>query len=655
VGEKDCLQSLKVQLLSALGDFDQASAVNEKFVAANPSHSLGLEQRAVLLASQGKAEEAYESLQNGMDHLPGSQIPVNFATAFRAVAAACIQNGAIWAARAHATFAGILKEEEATSQLLEWIEMGSKSLFLKRSNALRPAPEHETEWKKKYENAIKASRRGQFRKAIQLIQKALEIEPQSSFLRKAMALAVSNQPNSNELVARWHAVAACDDLPMIQRVEAEAIAQMFTSIPTAGLAIQRIVFEFDCSADEISEAAQSSRRFITEEPDPAQLESEGPPPRDVFLFLDRDALDYVRERSIDQIPVVIGQCMLFGKQTDRAARIEILLAQRDNFEQYLQDFANTFSGKLRQVKAETMGSISAFNDKLEINWHLPPTVDRETFMRLEKSFQFHNATNVLPDLKIDFLGGRTLRELAATPEGQLSAQAVLLKFEMSLDGRQWSAEWTQRARDAVGLPSLPTASIQDLELADSPFELLYSDISQLPNQQLAVLFIMASSLFNATLIRRVGRMLLERNGQIEGFGPELIHISLAGVETDDDICFQHLAQAREIAQQSGREVGNVLVAEFEQRLLRGKTNGMRRIIQEVQRKHLNEPGVGERLAGILSKYGMITSDGRIFLPPEDEGESAKAKTGLWTPEASGSSAAIEGAGSGESKLWIPGQ
>ena len=70
VGPKDCLQSLKVQLLASLGEYEQAGEANEQFLAANPNHSVGLEQRAVMLANQGRVNEAFDALQTAMDN-PG--------------------------------------------------------------------------------------------------------------------------------------------------------------------------------------------------------------------------------------------------------------------------------------------------------------------------------------------------------------------------------------------------------------------------------------------------------------------------------------------------------------------------------------------------------------------------------------------------------
>ncbi|MEZ6095391.1 MAG: hypothetical protein R3C03_14370 [Pirellulaceae bacterium] len=655
VGPKDCLVSLKVQILTSMGDYEQAVGLNEQFLQNNENHPLGLEQRAILMAGQGKIQEAYDALQNAMDLLPGNQIPVNFAGAFRAVATACLQTGAVWAARQHAQFALALKsDDEMSYELMQMVEYGTRSLLIKRNNMLSEPPEQESEWKKKYENAMKAARRGQFRKSIHLVRKALELVPDSSFLKKQLAKALGNQPDFDQIANAWKDVAACDDLPYAQRVEAAAIAQMFHAVDEASYDVVDVVYEIDGSAEETMEGLLSQKRFVNEHIEPHTSEDGTPPPKAAFLFLDRDAVDNAEGLSIEDIPVVWGQCMVFGRQTDRNPRLELVVAKRENFADVCRDFESLVGTKLNRLEEKQIGQLSKLNDELEINWHLPEKIDRATYERLEKDQQFKTAKQVLPNLKLSFLNDRTLRELASTPEGQIQAHAVLAKLTMSLDGRPWIHEWAKEARDAIGLTEIEKRDVTEEQPLDSPFEASFINLSSLDSDDLATTFMMAAKVQSISLLRSAGAELLKRSDFGGRLTEEMVYSSMAQVTGDDEECFDYLKRAKSAAKAKGHEVGRIMVTEFEQRLLRGKFNGLRALIQDIQKNHIREEGIAERMAMILSKYGLITPDGRVFLPPESE----SAKTGgIWTPDGESATAGVseDASGSGESKLWIPGQ
>ena len=52
--------------------------------------------------------------------------------------------------------------------------------------------------------------------------------------------------------------------------------------------------------------------------------SDSPPPRMAGMLLDRSRLGSDESFSLDNMPSVLGQLLLFGRETDRAARLEII-------------------------------------------------------------------------------------------------------------------------------------------------------------------------------------------------------------------------------------------------------------------------------------------------------------------------------------------
>ena len=55
-------------------------------------------------------------------------------------------------------------------------------------------------------------------------------------------------------------------------------------------------------------------------------------PRHCFYLLDRDQLDSSDGASAFDVPIVVGEMLLYGKQTDRDARIVFFMTKNDVFE-----------------------------------------------------------------------------------------------------------------------------------------------------------------------------------------------------------------------------------------------------------------------------------------------------------------------------------
>ena len=78
-----------------------------------------------------------------------------------------------------------------------------------------------------------------------------------------------------------------------------------------------------------------------------------------------------------------------------------------------------------------------------------------------------------------------------------------------------------------------------------------------------------------------------------------------------------------------------------------------RLIEHLQRHHLEEPGVGDVLTQMLIDVGLLRPDGTPAMTPHRgeptgvvEEEPAAAAGGLWTPDSDSSAG-------GGGKLWTP--
>ena len=116
-----------------------------------------------------------------------------------------------------------------------------------------------------------------------------------------------------------------------------------------------------------------------------------------------------------------------------------------------------------------------------------------------------------------------------------------------------------------------------------------------------------------------------------------------------------MADAKQAAAASGGSPARWLLAELSIRLAQADTSECQKLVQTIQTRHMQEPGVAQGLYEILVNYGIISPEGgpagpgAAAPPPLAAAPTPEPASKLWTPDA----AAAETGGE-KSKLWIPG-
>ncbi len=161
-GEKDCLATLRIKLLMSLGEVEEATATNERFLQRNPGHFLGLQNRSILCLMQGDVPKSYEALQDAIDSVTGAMIPGSFSKSFETLGAMLLRAGLALSSRQHLQAALRInpENEQAKMLLMETMRVRGPLLLVAGSFELKPAPQGDAPWIKKYENVGRALRRG---------------------------------------------------------------------------------------------------------------------------------------------------------------------------------------------------------------------------------------------------------------------------------------------------------------------------------------------------------------------------------------------------------------------------------------------------------------------------------------------------------------
>ncbi len=655
-GPKDCLLTIQTHILIATGQIEKAKESNALFLKSNPKHSTGLHHRALIELAEEKISQSVNSLQDAMDAITGNEIPISLSNAFRVIGLGLLSEGHLVGARAHLKYASALKggnDDELQRMIYETFRIPRSSLLLKQDFSLAPVPEN-VEWAKWFRNAHLALDRGQFRKGLRFLKKIDEHEPDQPVVLHGMAILNMFLGDLPGIVAAWRRYSRLPGLPDYEAVEAEAIAQLFDSESTTrSIDIVRVTFELT-ETDGASEAALSSSRLAAMQPIEEDPFEEGPPPRSAFYVLDKDKLNSAADVSIDDLPEVIGELMLFGKQTDRPARLEWITSKNDGFESAKQQLQEIFGSYLsgepnEQVVAET----DEVGDALSWNWHLPDGITREQHAQLVKQQRSRVLLEKWANIAFPVLNGKTPLEASSDPQMGIPLKALLTHLEQSPDGQVSEDDAMEELRKTLGIQPQPRIDPNSVgDGAISPVQQQFLQFDKLSDDQLLEIQSQAMAIGNIKVLKQVVPEILNRP-ELERVPRDMCYSMMAQFTADDEEALDYLAQARAEAKKMERPIGLYLVQEFEFRLSRGLTEKLPALLQTIQLHHLEDPDVEYELGRVLQRYGLLQR-GPEQANPGAAGDATPEPSGIWTPESDATDPAQSSSVEKEpSKLWIP--
>src|SRR4029079_18703430 len=137
-------------------------------------------------------------------------------------------------------------------------------------------------------------------------------------------------------------------------------------------------------AQALREQLLSSRRVQNVPFDAAAFrEANEPAPLAVFLLLDREIPANSQNLTRDNVPKVPGELALYGKETERPARVEFTAVKSADFDsriKHLKDVLGSLEGE-KLAEEETV-KMSAAAAALSINWRCPDDTPMELRKKL---------------------------------------------------------------------------------------------------------------------------------------------------------------------------------------------------------------------------------------------------------------------------------
>ncbi len=503
------------------------------------------------------------------------------------------------------------------------------------------------EWKDDYQRALKLFYLGGITTAVELVESLLDRHETHPVLLRARAAMRCLLPNPELTRAACRDVIENVDVPLEAAVEAGALLAALTPRSENTSFLAKVSFEVHDVA-RVLEALQASRRIV--------LSTEfRPPVKAAFQLLDREDTATEEAVTMDNLPRVRAEGVLFGKETDRDARLEFIVRRED-----LEDVKGVIV-QMCQPHLAHASEEPAANDGFDEILGTP--------MLPEHASPEVKAAAVCETIKSAFVDRWCLRPHELLDDKTPLEASQDRKYRRPLAGllqsicHHWltSPESPDEAfiYEHLHLPAPTTRKLKPGEVAKLPLtQMMFVDADSLSDDDLATAALRSMDVGLRKLVLRFGRLLEARPTSSECSKLPLVLTMMAHAETNHAQAYAYLGKARELAE--GREipVGYFLVEQLRHAIAMGDSELRNSVFDELKRDgHLEDPEVQQMLAQLMQRLrrtGLVESETPADVGGASGQEEAVAASGsLWTPDTASVPADAE-LGANKPGIWLPG-
>jgi hypothetical protein len=647
------LLDLKASLELSLEESDAARNTVKEFVKKHPESPTAHACEALLLAESGDPRSAVRSLQRALSFVE-RDMPLRVFEAMGAVGGSLLEAGHVLAAQAHLWLHAALapKDDTRSREVLAALHHYSGlPLLLRDQVTLRPPPDG-SPWKAEAEQATRLANNGKWQQAVVIVDRLGGKYGAVPDLVYNRALLGGWLADDRALVAGLHAYAQLE-VPLDDAVEAEAIAQLLDP-DLKETPIDSVVQAFAVAdLDALITRLLSDSRVQAFEMDPALFaKSDQPRPRHTYVLLDRPMPDTGVNLQSEDTPRMAGILAVYGRQTDRAERLEITVDKGPAYDATI--------GALKEIAGDTIGNkldervigaVSPTDQALNWRWQLPRDTPADVRRRLMDDARRTAIVERWPTLPLPSLGGKTANDAAADPALRVPLMAALLVLEQgsntdrdteSIAELRHSLNLPQPepiqsdAQPAISLPLVRIARLQIGEVSDDDLVTLYSRA------------VMAGAGAATSILAREA---VRRPSLATRIPPSDAYRRLVAVERDPKRALALIDEAREHAKSVGEGTAPWDLAELELHITSGDPEEARQALTRIEADHRNDPDVAAALYRLLYETGVLPDAMHAQAPMQDEipaavGVAPEPPGQIWTPDS-------ERPPGAKSAIWTP--
>ena len=621
-GEQACILALKGATQLQLENYEELAKTAETFLEKYPENPVAFSMSAIAAATNGEWETAIVQLQRALERTGKGMHEITY-EAIGIVAYRLLQEGDIVAARGHLMLqASVAPEEDdrPMRMLLELLASANVPLLLKQDTGLAPPPEG-VAWEDAGNAVLARAEAGAWSEGCARYTALSAANPTEPTLYRNLAILQGWLSKREESTEAWHKCAAADGIDLDDAVEAEAMARLLSD--TEEETVDRVVQTYPVTdADRVSERLISDENVASRELDLMEMADENtPPPKGAFWLLDRPIPESSEEFALDDVPNVLGEVFLYGRETDRESRVEFVAvktadfdSKTSNLKELLGEYGETIE------KEETIAKVPAAAAALSWQWRLPDNLPMERQSALIEEKRRDVNVNVWPETPSARLDGKCPSEVADDPAYRVRVLAEILSLELVGEHSRAEFDYNQ-VRAKLGLPTRVDIDPDGVEIAQVPLVRLHLlPPEKLKDEDLMKAYSPAYMHGAPRALRRLGTAVIDRASLKDEIDPTGVYEALSLVASSTEESLELNDKARESAVAAGKSPARWLFRELDLRLMRGEEEEFIRIMNTLQRNHINEPGVEEAMRNVLVRSGAMTPDGQPTQPAMEQQE-----------------------------------
>ena len=663
-----CLTKAKLSIYRAENRWQDVLPVAEQFYAREPDNPAAAAEYALALVITGNPKLAVSTLVDAFERTDAGTVHSTLLQSALQVAAYLMLGGLVTSAIA---IGHVLKEIPATSE--------SANLFLYRATSEADTPLRLRDWtfdfdcpdgfpgKEAFEEAAVLIRLMRWKQALALLEPLTQHAGVWSGIWRNIAtvqLWLLEQEKSSEALKTY---ASLPNTPLEDAVDAEVL-RMFFAPDAFGDQTQMLAVEYTITdADKALEALLSSPRF--QHIDLPLNASLSPPPRGLFMLLDSPFPSPETQPALENWPSLHSIAALFGKETDREARLflqSLPAYERDCAEQVIRDALGDFAQFPGEVVSENITSRTRILSENRVCFPPPGKLDLESFKRLSEEYYATKFVESWMALPLGLLDGKTPGEAAKEPQYTISLLAAIHVIETWLDKE---AGFGKDVRSRLGLPAEETITVAENTDAEDPLSLLdvypvwrwhRFDVSKLSTEVLAGGMQIVLGMQELRTAAQFAEELLSRPLDSMEFAIRVMAFESLIAYTQADNNFEQalLWVERAKSESVAKDISAAAWYFHEITLHLTLKNGQAasEAIAYLLKNHGNDPRVMESLQELFVQLGMFNPDGTPSaawtqaISAQTQAASVNQPEGqpLWTPNS-----ALPPSGAAPSKLWVP--